>query len=245
MRKSKFRLVTACACSLLVNFALGNSRQRPKRLRPARLHECDCRQRCARDQIAGCRAKCARARHRDVRALRRSASEVPEEFPRAAPGDHGAIQQPGRKAHAVPAGQAAAGRSAGADSLSALQVGRDIRRSRYSSSRAHTWAPSPINRGWVRCGLFAARIKPQSTVSTTLDLGADARENQRKVLAGNIKFMDACLSKGTYIFRRHPAIRAGSKALSAEKYHLGCDYSGRALDEGAQGLEGDARSGLG
>jgi hypothetical protein len=33
-----------------------------------------------------------------------------------------------------------------------------------------------------------------------LDLSADARENQRKVLAGNIKFMDACLSKGSYTF---------------------------------------------
>jgi hypothetical protein len=34
----------------------------------------------------------------------------------------------------------------------------------------------------------------------TLDLHADARENQRKVLTSNIKFMDACLSKGSYTF---------------------------------------------
>jgi hypothetical protein len=34
----------------------------------------------------------------------------------------------------------------------------------------------------------------------TLDLSADARENQRKVLTSNLKFMDACLSKGTYTF---------------------------------------------
>jgi hypothetical protein len=34
----------------------------------------------------------------------------------------------------------------------------------------------------------------------TLDLNADARANQRKVLMSNIKFMDACLSKGSYTF---------------------------------------------
>ena len=34
----------------------------------------------------------------------------------------------------------------------------------------------------------------------TLDLHADARENQRKILTSNIKFMDACLSKGSYTF---------------------------------------------
>ncbi len=33
-----------------------------------------------------------------------------------------------------------------------------------------------------------------------LDLSADARDNQRDVLTSNIKFMDACLSKGTYTF---------------------------------------------
>ncbi len=33
-----------------------------------------------------------------------------------------------------------------------------------------------------------------------IDISADARENQRKVLKGNIKFMDACLSKGSYTF---------------------------------------------
>jgi len=34
----------------------------------------------------------------------------------------------------------------------------------------------------------------------TLDLNAEARENQRNVLTSNIKFMDACLSKGSYTF---------------------------------------------
>src|SRR5271156_4004708 len=33
-----------------------------------------------------------------------------------------------------------------------------------------------------------------------VDLSAEARENQRKVIASNIKFMDACLSKGSYTF---------------------------------------------
>ena len=33
-----------------------------------------------------------------------------------------------------------------------------------------------------------------------LDLSADARENQRKVLSANITFMDACLSKGSHTF---------------------------------------------
>jgi len=33
-----------------------------------------------------------------------------------------------------------------------------------------------------------------------LDLDADARENQRKVLSSNIKFIDACLNKGSYTF---------------------------------------------
>ena len=33
-----------------------------------------------------------------------------------------------------------------------------------------------------------------------IDISADARQNQRKVLKSNIKFMDACLSKGSYTF---------------------------------------------
>jgi hypothetical protein len=33
-----------------------------------------------------------------------------------------------------------------------------------------------------------------------IDLSADARENQRKILKGNLKFMDLCLSKGSYTF---------------------------------------------
>ena len=33
-----------------------------------------------------------------------------------------------------------------------------------------------------------------------IDLSADARESQRKILKGNLKFMDLCLSKGSYTF---------------------------------------------
>lgn len=33
-----------------------------------------------------------------------------------------------------------------------------------------------------------------------IDISADARANQRKVLASNLKFIDACLSKGSYTF---------------------------------------------
>ena len=33
-----------------------------------------------------------------------------------------------------------------------------------------------------------------------IDISADARENQRKVLTSNLKFMDTCLSKGSYTF---------------------------------------------
>jgi hypothetical protein len=46
------------------------------------------------------------------------------------------------------------------------------------------------------------RVTSQTALDSldTLDLDSDARENQRKVLASNIKFMDACLSKGSYTF---------------------------------------------
>src|SRR5271163_5290690 len=33
-----------------------------------------------------------------------------------------------------------------------------------------------------------------------IDMSADIRDNQRKILEGNIKFMDACISKGSYTF---------------------------------------------
>jgi hypothetical protein len=33
-----------------------------------------------------------------------------------------------------------------------------------------------------------------------IDISADAREVQRKILQGNLKFMDACLSQGSYTF---------------------------------------------
>jgi hypothetical protein len=33
-----------------------------------------------------------------------------------------------------------------------------------------------------------------------IDLTADARDIQRRILSGNIEFMDACLNKGSYTF---------------------------------------------
>src|ERR1700677_1556889 len=48
----------------------------------------------------------------------------------------------------------------------------------------------------------AFRVSNQTALDSldALDLSADARDIQRKVLEANIKFMDACLSKGSYTF---------------------------------------------
>jgi hypothetical protein len=48
----------------------------------------------------------------------------------------------------------------------------------------------------------AFRTTSQTAIDSldALDLDADARDNQRKVLASNIKFIDACLNKGSYTF---------------------------------------------
>ena len=57
------------------------------------------------------------------------------------------------------------------------------------------------DQSWVG-GMRAFRASNQAALDTLegIDLSADARENQRKILAGNIKFMDGCLSKGSYTF---------------------------------------------
>jgi hypothetical protein len=48
----------------------------------------------------------------------------------------------------------------------------------------------------------AFRATSQTAIESLdgVDLEADARENQRKVLSANNKFMDACLAKGSYTF---------------------------------------------
>src|SRR5260221_2465247 len=52
------------------------------------------------------------------------------------------------------------------------------------------------DRSWVG-PMRAFRATSQTALDSldTLDLSTDARDNQRKVLAGNIKLMDACLTK--------------------------------------------------
>jgi hypothetical protein len=55
----------------------------------------------------------------------------------------------------------------------------------------------------------------------TLDLKADARENQRKILNGNLKFMDACLSKGSYTFADIQQYAQEVKPFLAENVWLG------------------------
>ena len=48
----------------------------------------------------------------------------------------------------------------------------------------------------------AFRASSQTALDSldAIDISADARANQRKVLTSNLKFMDACLSKGSYTF---------------------------------------------
>jgi hypothetical protein len=57
------------------------------------------------------------------------------------------------------------------------------------------------DQSWVG-PMRAFRTTSQTAIDSldAIDLDADARENQRKVLSSNIKFMDACLSKGSYTF---------------------------------------------
>ena len=57
------------------------------------------------------------------------------------------------------------------------------------------------DQSWVG-PMRAFRTTSQTAIDSLdgLDLDADARENQRKVLSSNIKFIDACLNKGSYTF---------------------------------------------
>ncbi len=57
------------------------------------------------------------------------------------------------------------------------------------------------DQSWVG-PMRAFRASNQTALDSldAVDLSAEARENQRKVIASNIKFMDACLSKGSYTF---------------------------------------------
>src|SRR5260370_42274182 len=50
--------------------------------------------------------------------------------------------------------------------------------------------------------MVAFRAANQTALDSidTMDMSADERANQRTILRGNIKFMDACISKGTYTF---------------------------------------------
>ena len=50
--------------------------------------------------------------------------------------------------------------------------------------------------------MTAFRAANQSALDTLdqVDLSAEGREKQKSILSGNIKFMDACLSKGSYTF---------------------------------------------
>ncbi|MGC2495211.1 hypothetical protein [Candidatus Binatus sp.] len=57
------------------------------------------------------------------------------------------------------------------------------------------------DQSWVG-PMRAFRTTSQSAIDSldALDLDTDARENQRKILSSNNKFMDACLSNGSYTF---------------------------------------------
>ncbi|MDO8432464.1 MAG: hypothetical protein Q7S58_08660 [Candidatus Binatus sp.] len=69
----------------------------------------------------------------------------------------------------------------------------------------------------------AFRASSQTALESldALDLKADARENQRKILSGNLKFMDACLSKGKYTFADIQQYAQEVKPFLAENVWLG------------------------
>ena len=54
-----------------------------------------------------------------------------------------------------------------------------------------------------------------------IEMNADIRDNQRKILEGNLKFMDACLSKGSYSFADLQHYADELKPFLAENVHLG------------------------
>ena len=77
----------------------------------------------------------------------------------------------------------------------------------------HSWA------GQMR----AFRATSQTAIESLdgVDLEADARENQRKVLSANNKFMDACLAKGSYTFADIQQYAVDVKPLLAHNVWLG------------------------
>jgi len=85
---------------------------------------------------------------------------------------------------------------------------------------------------------FRASNKTALDSLDAVGLREDARENQRRVLSANMQQRQLCL-------RGHPAIRPGSETFPGAQCLAGRLDPGRALDEGGQGLEGDAWSGLG
>jgi hypothetical protein len=54
-----------------------------------------------------------------------------------------------------------------------------------------------------------------------IDLTADARENQRKILSANIKFMDGCLSRGSYTFADIQQYAGEARPFLAQNVWLG------------------------
>jgi len=69
----------------------------------------------------------------------------------------------------------------------------------------------------------AFRVSNQTALDSldALDLSADARDIQRKVLEANIKFMDACLSKGSYTFADLQQYAQNIKPYLAKNVWLG------------------------
>jgi hypothetical protein len=69
----------------------------------------------------------------------------------------------------------------------------------------------------------AFRATSQTAIESLdgVDLEADARENQRKVLSANNKFMDACLAKGSYTFADIQQYAVDVKPLLAHNVWLG------------------------
>jgi hypothetical protein len=69
----------------------------------------------------------------------------------------------------------------------------------------------------------AFRATSQTAIESLdgVDLEADARENQRKVLSANNKFMDACLAKGSYTFADIQQYAVEVRPLLAHNVWLG------------------------
>ncbi len=69
----------------------------------------------------------------------------------------------------------------------------------------------------------AFRATSQTAIESLdgVDLEADARENQRKVLSANNKFMDACLAKGSFTFADIQQYAVEVKPLLAHNVWLG------------------------